>query len=43
MRPDVNDLLSGVALALRDFAFVMGEDIVHAAGMNVESRAEILD
>ena len=43
MRPNIHDLFAGVALALRNLAFVVREDVVHAARVNVDSRTKILD
>ena len=40
--PVANKLFSSRAFALRDFIFVMRKHQVDAAGMNVESFAEIL-
>ena len=43
MHPRVDDGLAGESLALRYLAFVMREDVVNAAGVNVERFAKILD
>ena len=43
VNPRAHDGLAGVAFALRYLAFVMREDVVHAAGVQVEFAPQILD
>ena len=43
VNPRAHDRLAGVAFALRYLAFVMREDVVHAAGVQVEFAPQILD
>src|SRR5437870_9325699 len=40
MQPIVHELFPGHAFALRDLGFVMREDVVHSAAMNVDLVAE---
>ena len=42
VNPVANKLFSGRAFALRDLIFVMRENEIDAAGVNVECLAEIL-
>ena len=42
MDPIINVLLSKGGFALGDFVFVMGEDIVHATGVDIELFAQVL-
>src|ERR1035437_10435815 len=41
MHPEMHERLPGQRLRLRDLVFVMREDEVFAAGMNVEALAEV--
>ena len=43
VRPDTDDVFAGVAFALGDFALVVGEYVVHAAGVDVKALAEVFD
>ena len=43
VRPDAHYVFAGVALALGDFALVVGEYVVHAAGVDVKALAEVFD
>src|SRR5439155_6338361 len=42
MQPVIHEWLSGIALALRQLALVVREDVVHAARMYVEARPQVL-
>ena len=43
MHPEAGEGLAGEAFGLGDFVFVVGEDEVDAAGVDIEGGAEILD
>ncbi len=42
VQPGADERLAGGRLALGDLVLVVGEDVVHAAGVDVEALAEVL-